>query len=145
MKMKTDCQKIKSNLVQQDCYLRHFVPLTQLKKRAPIKTYVDVVEVDELVDGVPTHREIYKEVPYPHTPETLNSYRSSCDYKTDPANAVRPARENLGDVTEAQKILGALSSAKSQEVLQGFIRKLNDMVKASHDELHPAPEEVKDE
>lgn len=52
------------------------------------------------------YEERVEEFDYPITPESVNSYLDSCDYKSDPlGNLARSsARQNLGDVSDIQNI-----------------------------------------
>ncbi len=56
--------------------------------------------------------ENYVEVDYPVTADSLNSYADSVDYRKNPDVVTRAVpRQNLGDVTEMQKIAGMDSGA----------------------------------
>lgn len=123
--MKHEQRPLKSQLLQQNVYLRDTVPAYDLKKGNGQKEYFDVVEEDTLdKEGCPVHREVVKKVPYPHTPDSVQSFLSSTDYKLDPANACRSGGVNLGDVSGVQTLFqsdSASQNADYRELLQRLV------------------------
>ena len=59
--------------------------------------------------------ETMREMPYPHTVESVKSYAEAADYRNDPAAAIYKAsqnpRKNLGDITATQELLKMDSQA----------------------------------
>lgn len=98
-----ETKRIQTNLLEQNCYVRDFVSPFDEKNDYQNKTFVSLDEkiVD---DGV---KEVYTQNDYPITPESVNSYSDSVDYKVDPLAAVNlpAAGKNIGDVSMYQKIL----------------------------------------
>lgn len=131
--MKNERRPLKSQLLQQNVFLRDSVPAYDLKKGNNQKEYYDVFEEDVIdKDGCPVHREVMKKVPYPHTPESVQSFESSTDYKIDPSNARRSCGVNLGDVSALQSLFrsdNALENSDYREFLQrlaAFSKKQTD-------------------
>lgn len=122
--MKNECRRLKSQLLQQNVFLRDTVPAYDLKKGNEIKEYYDVFEEDVIdKDGSPVHREVMKKVPYPHTPESVQSFESSTDYKIDPSNARRAGGVNLGDISAVQSLLYSDSAVQNPEY-QDLLKKI---------------------
>ncbi len=122
--MKNECRPLKSQLLQQNVFLRDIVPAYDLKKGNSAKEYYDVFEEDVIdKDGFPVHREVMKKVPYPHTPESVQSFESSTDYKIDPSNARRSGGVNLGDVSAVQSLFHSDSAAHNSEY-QELLKKI---------------------
>lgn len=123
--MKNNCRSLKSQLLQQNVFLRDTVPAHDLKKGNECKDYYDVFEEDVIDrDGFPVHREVLKKVPYPHTPESVQSFESSTDYKIDPSNARRVGGVNLGDISAVQSLLRSDRAAQNpdyQELLKKIV------------------------
>lgn len=121
---KNERRLLKSQLLQQNVFLRDVVPAYDLKKGNEIKEYYDVFEEDVIdKDGFPVHREVMKKVPYPHTPESVQSFESSTDYKIDPSNARRSGGVNLGDVSAVQSLFRSDSAAQNPEY-QELLKKI---------------------
>lgn len=122
--MKNDRRPLKSQLLQQNVFLRDAVPAYDLKKGNDPKEYYDVFEEDVIdKDGCPIHREVMKKVPYPHTPESVQSFESSTDYKIDPSNARRPGGVNLGDISAVQSLFHSDTAAQNPEY-QELLKKI---------------------
>ena len=123
--MKNEQRPLKTQLLQQNVFLRDTVPAYDLKKGNCAKEYFDVVEEDILdKDGCAVHREVVKKVPYPHTPESVQSFESSTDYKIDPSNARRSGGVNLGDISAVQSLFHSDSAAQNadyQELLKRIV------------------------
>lgn len=114
--MKCEQRPLKSQLLQQNVFLRDTIPAFDLKKGNCVKAYFDVVEEDIVdKDGCPVHREVVKKVPYPHTPDSVQSFLSSTDYKLDPSNARRSGGVNLGDVSGVQSLFRSDSASENSE------------------------------
>ena len=138
--MKYEQRLLKSQLLQQNVFLRDTVPAYDEKKGNCVKEYFDVIEEDTFDrDGSPVHREVLKKVPYPHTPDSVQSFLSSTDYKLDPLNARRSGGVNLGDVSGVQSLFRSDSASENpeyQELLQrlaAYSRKKNE--EALEDEI----------
>lgn len=122
--MKNECRPLKSQLLQQNVFLRDTIPAYDLKKGNVSKEYYDVFEEDIIdKDGFPVHREVMKKVPYPHTPESVQSFESSTDYKIDPSNARRSGGTNLGDISAVQALLRSDSAMQNPEY-QALLKKI---------------------
>lgn len=142
--MKSERRPLKSQLLQQNVFLRDTVPAYDLKKGNESKEYYDVFEEDVIdKDGCPVHREVLKKVPYPHTPETVQSYESSTDYKVDPSNVRRSGGFNLGDISGVQSLFRSDNAAQNPE-FQDFLKKIV-AYSQSQKKVEEKKEEVKDE
>ena len=123
--MKNVTRPLKSQLLQQNVFLRDTVPAYDLKRGNEPKEYYDVFEEDVIdKDGFPVHREVMKKVPYPHTPESVQSFESSTDYRIDPSNARRSGGVNLGDISSVQSLFHSDSAAQNpdyQELLKKIV------------------------
>lgn len=111
-------RKIRCNLLQAEVYVRYPVCLID---GAPVRRYCELQE-QPCTNGIIEH---CVQVDYPITPESVNSFADSSDYKKNPEviNQAVP-RQNLGDISEIQKVLSNDLSAmrdmlvQSQEVLK---------------------------
>lgn len=131
MKNKGTVKKIRCNLLEAEVYIRYPVCIIDGK---PVRRYCELQETP-CKNGV---IENYVQVDYPVTPESVNSYADSADYKKNPEVVTKAVpRQNLGDVTELQKVLSQDMSAmrdmlqRSQEV----VKKLEEFNK-----ITPAPD-----
>lgn len=100
-KTNNKCRRVKSSLLQAEVYVRY--PKCTINKQER-KQYVELKDI-EASNGV---FQKYVTVDYPITPESVNSYADAADYRKNPEvinQAV--ARTNLGDITDAQKILNS--------------------------------------
>ncbi len=130
MKNKGPVKRIRCNLLEAEVYVRFPVCIINGK---PVRRYCELQETP-CNNGV---IENYVQVDYPVTPESVNSYADSADYKKNPEVITKAVpRQNLGDITELQKVLSQDVSAmrdmlqRSQEVA----KKLEEIKKAT-----PAP------
>ena len=122
--IKNERRPLKSQLLHQNVFLRDTVPAYDLKRGNGLKEYYDVFEEDVIdKDGSPVHREVMKKVPYPHTPESVQSFESSTDYKTDSSNARRSSGVNLGDISAVQSLLRSDSAVQNPEY-QEFLKRI---------------------
>lgn len=103
-------RRIPCNLIRQNCYLRDIVDPLDFSSKYPEKVFTSLDEVpsDDGIKFVPN------DYPYPITPESVNSYVDSSDYRKDPANAISSGVHgvNIGDCTDIQSILRMDSSAQ---------------------------------
>lgn len=103
--------RVFSNLLQQNCYVRDVTRTIDLK--SPSSSDSEYLSLDEVVDdgGV---KIVKNPVPYHITPEYVNSFADSADYRRDPVGAISNGvvRKNLTDCTDFQKILSMDSSAQ---------------------------------
>lgn len=92
---------LKMGLIQQNCFVRDVYV-------AP-KFDPDIVTEYETIDEVVTQdgvKLVTKTLPYTITPQYVNSFVDSSDYRRDPATAVLNGvkRPNLGDIRDIQDI-----------------------------------------
>lgn len=110
-------RKIQSNVLKQNCFLRDCV-----EEREHLSDYSDksYTSIDEVVTnhGVEV---VENQVPYPITPQYVNSFVDSSDYRRDPVNAIvnAPKRQNLGDVSGLQTICD-LDFSTAQKLYQSL-------------------------
>lgn len=115
-------KKVVSNLLQQDVYVRDLRYSKPLSPHSSSRSYL--AEVIEFKDNSEVHS--LKEVDYPITPEYVNSFADSVDYRIDPLNCPQqPRGKNLGDITGTQELLGLDSS-----VLQSKITELRSQLES---------------
>lgn len=91
---------IPTNLIKQNCFIRECVR-SDSSLSVP-SSYVSCDEVTES-DGIKIQ---YTEHDYPITPDSVNSYVDSSDYRRDPVGAVARGHHlrNLGDVSAMQEV-----------------------------------------
>ena len=108
---RSDPRPVKSNLLLNNCFLQDVLPPKDIHRGNKEHKYY------ELVREVKQHGviETMREMPYPHTVDSVKSYAEAADYRNDPASAIYLAsknpRKNLGDIRETQNILGLDSQA----------------------------------
>lgn len=97
-------RKIQSNVLMQNCYIRDSVLEDEHITDYGDKNYISL---DEIVTGKGVEI-VENKVPYHVTPQYVNSFVDSSDYRRDPVNAVlnAPRRQNLGDISGVQEICG---------------------------------------
>lgn len=97
-------RKIQSNVLKQNCFVRDCVEEKEVFTDYADKTYTSVDEVVSS-NGI---KLVENQVPYHITPQYVNSFVDSSDYRRDPVNAVlnAPKRQNLGDISGIQDICG---------------------------------------
>lgn len=120
MSVKTN--RLQSNLLQQNVYVRDCVESPVDLRRGFIPcTYFSLDQVVQ-DDGV---KEVLTEHEYPVTPESVNSYVSSCDYRLDPAGAIAGSvkRQNLGDVRAMQDV-SKMDADQAQALLSSLQARL---------------------
>lgn len=98
-KQNQKCTRVRCNLLEAEVYVRFPVRICGKEK---VRQYVELQEVP-CQNGI---QEQYVLVDYPVTADSVNSFAESADYHTNPevVNRAQP-RQNLNDITEAQKIL----------------------------------------
>lgn len=106
-------RRVKCNLLEAEVYVRYPVCLIDGK---PVRKYCELQQ-QPCSNGV---IEQYVEVDYPITPESVNSYADTADYKKNP-DVITTAvpRQNLGDVSEIQKVLSNDMSALRDMLAHG--------------------------
>lgn len=95
---------IKTNIIKQNCYIRECSPALDLKTDSKKEQFYQSMEEHIEKDCL---RHILVDVPYEITPDYVNSFAQSADYRNDPIGAIVNApvgRQNLGDITEYQKV-----------------------------------------
>ncbi|UPW41997.1 hypothetical protein [Dipodfec virus RodF1_43] len=105
-------KKVFSKLLQQNVYLSDTRQAEDLAAATPQYDYVSIDEVT-VANGIQIRETVNS---YDITPETVNSYVDSCDYRTDMYAATQqPARgQNLGDVASLQNVMNMdLEQAKT--------------------------------
>lgn len=98
---KNDNSQVVVNCLKQNCYVRCVTPFaTQRAIKSP-KTYFELQE-KQLSNGF-----VYDlvECDYPITKESVKSYESSTNYKTDLDGALRTNKKNLGDISQVQQVM----------------------------------------
>lgn len=100
--MTNKSSRVQSNLLQQNCFVRDVSRAVDLKSD---DTPVSYVSIDEEVTPSGTKVE-FNSYPYPITPQYVNSFVDSSDYRRDPANAVANGvkKSNFGDVRSLQSL-----------------------------------------
>lgn len=125
---KQKCRRVKSSLIQAEVYVRY--PKCTINKQER-KRYVELKDV-ETSNGL---FQKYVTVDYPITPESVNSYADSADYRTNPDvinQAV--ARKNLGDITEVQHLLNSDATQ-----LRRIVQEAQDVLKRVEQARATAP------
>lgn len=92
---------IKTNLLKQNCFLRECVSCPVAFKRQPGQyESLDEVSSSNGIELKPTVND------YPITPQYVNSFVDSSDYRRDPLAAIANGRGgvNLGDMRQIQEV-----------------------------------------
>ncbi|UPW41173.1 hypothetical protein [Sigmofec virus UA08Rod_5307] len=103
---------VQTNLIQQNCYRVDLSFAPSNTSTAPDK----FVSIDEQVtaDGIKLVETVQD---YPITPDYVNSFRDSADYRNDPLSAAAFStanpRKNLGDIRELQAAGASLEDMQS--------------------------------
>lgn len=94
--------RMQSNLLQQNCFVRDVCRKVDLKSVNSETTY-DSIDEKVTDKGLEIEHNSY---PYPITPQYVNSFVDSSDYRRDPANAIANGvkRQNLGDISAVQQV-----------------------------------------
>lgn len=125
---------IKTNLLQQNCFVRDCTFGRDLKSSSALSTYLSV---DEHTDSTGL-RINYNEYPYPITPQYVNSFVDSSDYHRDPTNAVANGvkRVNLNDVSSIQS-LSKLDSSAQRALYEQLRSKFSSLKTEPDNVVHP--------
>lgn len=123
---------VKSNLLQQNCFVRDVSLKKDLHSTFSVDSYISL---DEKISDNGYVQE-YNSYPYPITPQYVQSFVDSVDYRRDPANAVANGvhRVNLGDVGSIQRLYGLDSSnqrALYEQLKSKFSKPTSDIKPAS--------------
>lgn len=96
-------KRVQTNLLEQNVYVRDMLPPFDEKKDYLIDSYIGL----DTVVGDMCEKDVLSGNPYPITPDSVNSYADSTDYRTDPLAAMNSSApgKNIGDVAMYQKIL----------------------------------------
>ena len=104
-KKQNPTRKVRCNLLEAQVYVRFPVCLIDGK---PVKKYCELQEMP-CSNGI---FENYAQVDYPINAESVNSYADTADYKKNPDIVTQAVpRQNLGDISELQKVLANDMSA----------------------------------
>ncbi|UPW40990.1 hypothetical protein [Sigmofec virus UA08Rod_5838] len=125
--------RVQSNLLQQNCYIRDVSRSVDLKTSVSDLVYESLDEVRS-DNGVSFEK---KEYPYHITPQYVNSFVESSDYRRDPISAINNgvSRQNLGDISAMQEVLNM--DASSQRVLfEQLQAKFNSVGKSSENSVN---------
>lgn len=113
-------KRIQSNLLQQNCFVRDVSLSRDLRS---VTSDIDFLSQDEVTTshGVSLVDKVKK---YPITPQYVNSFVDSSDYRRDPVSAISNGvkKSNLGDLTEIQSVL-SMDSAKQAELYHELSKK----------------------
>lgn len=111
--MSNKSSRVQSNLLQQNCYVRDCSPAVDV--RTVLQDEPSYVSLDEVSDDNGVHFE-YNSYPYPVTPQYVNSFVESSDYRRDPVSAVVNGvkHNNLGDIRDFQNIVNMDSSVQRE-------------------------------
>lgn len=93
-----------TNLIKQNCFVRDVVlPVTHCKKYQT--QFVSCDEINDS-DGVKVVESVHD---YPITPEYVNSFAASSDYRSDVVGVIQnsPKRQNLGDLSNISELLSS--------------------------------------
>lgn len=132
-------RQIKSNLLLSNCFLQDVLPPKDIHRGNKEHQYYELVR-EVKPEGI---IESMREMPYPHTVDSVKSYAEASDYRNDPAAAIYKAslnpRKNLGDIRETQGLLKLDSQAARAlyETLAKAFAKANEEVKAKEEAGSP--------
>lgn len=119
--------RVQSNLLQQNCFVRDVVRKVDLKSENSDSCFVSLDEVSS-ENGVSFVPHKY---PYPITPQYVNSFVDSSDYRRDPVSAINNGikRQNLGDVSSIQSVLD-MDSSLQRSIYEQLSAKFAQSVKS---------------
>lgn len=111
--MSNKSSRIQSNLLEQNCFVRDVTRKVDLSTKLEGDVYVSLDEVPSS-NGFNMEPHQYD---YPITPDYVNSFADSVDYKNDPLNAINNGviKQNLGDVASLQE-LSKLDTVQQKEL-----------------------------
>lgn len=137
---------VPTSLLQQNCYLLDATVSSSVSaSTAAKKTYTSLDEVTD-VTGV---KLVQTENDYPITPEYVDSFSESSDYRNDVVGAISsaPKRRNLGDITEFQNVASMdMESARAlYKQLQDKFAKAQAQSQQQPQPSAPAPDSSKSE
>lgn len=117
-------KRVQSNLLEQNVYVRDARDFPDLRDDYLIDSYVSLDSKVEDMGVV----ENFVVNPYPITPESVNSYADSADYRSDIVSAMNaPARgRNIGDVSIYQQVMEMSPSERKE-----FIESLQNVANSS--------------
>lgn len=131
MKKENKCTRVKCNLLQAEVYVRF--PVRVCEDKTEVTKYVEL-QKNPIKNGV---IEEFVEVDYPITPEYVNSFADSADYRKNPdVIAQAHPKQNLGDVTEVQRILANDVNAL-RKTYEDLIAKIDKVKTANPGEGNP--------
>lgn len=106
---------IVTNLIRQNCFLRDVVSAAPTSGAHSPDTYISLDEVTTS-SGIAL-RETVKD--YEITPDYVQSFVDSSDYRLDPVNAVANghSRSNLGDISSVQEV-ASLDTERARALYQ---------------------------
>lgn len=138
--MKTN--KIPSNLLQHNCYLRDVVPVFDKKTEYGDQIYLNVEEVTS-IDSLSLKHDVTVQ-PYEITPQYVNSFVESADYRRDPFQAVlsAPKRKGLGDIRDLQKV-NAMDDTQASTLFNQVKSRLSQVHQEQSGQQSSEPTEVK--
>lgn len=119
---------LESSGLRQNCYrLDSVISLVNVSRAPVVPSFYDELESKTEDNCV---REVIVSKPYPHTPESINSYLDSCDYRLDPQTAILNGHHmpNLGDVSGIQDMskLSSVDIASLRSKLDSILAVLNE-------------------
>lgn len=108
---KNECQRVQSNLIQGEVFVRRPVSVFDIATTYEEKKYYEL-QRKTVANGI---QEQLVPVSYPITPESVKSYAASTDYKRDFTGNQRSGGVNIGENAEkVQKIIsGDTAEAKA--------------------------------
>lgn len=128
----SESRRVRSHLLNLECYVRDPKLVMDLGTKYPSKKYVEL-QRKTVQNGIV---ETPVEVDYLITPVSVASYRESTDYKSNPAQAAAVGamnkRKNLGDVSKLQEIM-QMDSTQLQLVASAYQRAMESVQKAIAD------------
>lgn len=129
--------RVQCNLIQQNCFVRDCSLKQDLMSDEVPYTYSSLVE--KTVDDGIKHE--FEEFPYEITPQYVNSFCSSSDYRRDPFAAILNGKggANLGDVRSLQDI-NEMDTSALRSLYEELSAKFAPIKVSSPEVEAPAPE-----
>lgn len=121
---KMNNSRVQSNLLQQNCFVRDVTNKSGLTDSSAPDSFLSI---DEVVTskGIELKESVS---PYPITPQYVDSFIASSDYRRDPFGAIANGsnRKNLGDVSSMQRV-AAMDSSSLSSLCSDLKSKLNSV------------------
>lgn len=130
-----------TGLLHQNCFIRDCAPLVDLHTSCEQQYYETMDEVTDAESNTLRHEKHI--VPYEITPEYVQGFAESADYRRDPVAAIvnAPKRQGLGDIRDFQAV-ASMDDEQAQALYAQLQERFSAAQKEVLKEVKEAPVEV---